>query len=126
MAGNGLLTATAQAVGICRAGVSCNTADAVLILAPCSKVYLWLHYLDMGGGYYIAARLLGLIVGCAIAYGVGLLADLAIAGFKWPVFLALAGWWSYALVRVMIQELKHGQTILKLPTRYFPTKFDSF
>ena len=57
----------------------------------------------MGGGYYVSARLISLIVGCAIAYGIGLVANLAIAGFKWPVFLVLAGLWSYTLIRVVIE-----------------------
>ena len=72
----------------------------------------------MGGGYYVSARLISLIVGCAIAYGIGLVANLAIAGFKWPVFLVLAGLWSCTLIRVVIEELKHGQTVLML-SRYF-------
>jgi hypothetical protein len=35
------------------------------------------------------------VTGAAIIYGFACLVNLTIAGAKWPVFLALAGWWGY-------------------------------
>jgi hypothetical protein len=53
---------------------------------------------------YAASRMMSLLVGWAIAWGLAWIADLLITGAKWPVFIALAGWWTYVAVKYVGRE----------------------
>jgi hypothetical protein len=43
---------------------------------------------------YAAHRMFRLLIGWGIAWGFGWLVNLLIPGAQWPVFIALAGWWT--------------------------------
>jgi hypothetical protein len=58
---------------------------------------------------YGLARIISLLVGGGIAFGFALLADLFIAGAKWPVFLSLAGCWTYLVIHYVWLEAKDAK-----------------
>jgi hypothetical protein len=58
---------------------------------------------------YALARIISLLVGGAIAFGFALLADWLIAGAKWPVFLSLAGCWTYLVIHYVWLEAKDAR-----------------
>jgi hypothetical protein len=67
---------------------------------------------DMNTLVYVATRMISLLVGWAIAWGLAWIADFVITGAKWPlitgakwpVFIALAGWWTYVAVKYVGRE----------------------
>jgi hypothetical protein len=58
---------------------------------------------------YALARLVSLLVGAAVAFGLALLADWLIAGAMWPVFLSLAGCWAYVVIGYVWIEAKDAK-----------------
>jgi hypothetical protein len=59
---------------------------------------------------YALTRMISLLMGWAIAYGLGWLVDLLINGAKWPVFLVLAAWWTYVAIKYLGPEAQYNRT----------------
>jgi hypothetical protein len=58
---------------------------------------------------YAFSRMMSLAMGWLIAYGIAWVADWIISGAKWPVFIALAGWWTYISVVYVSREAKRAR-----------------
>ena len=58
---------------------------------------------------YALARLVSLLLGMAIAFGLALAADWLIAGALWPVFLSLAACWAYVVIAYVWVEAKDAK-----------------
>ena len=58
---------------------------------------------------YALARLVSLLVGAAVAFGLALLADWLIPGAMWPLFLSLAACWAYVVIRYVWIEAKDAK-----------------
>jgi hypothetical protein len=58
---------------------------------------------------YALARVVSVLVGGAIAFGLALLAAWLVAGAMWPVFLLLAGCWAYLVIDYVRLEAKDAK-----------------
>jgi hypothetical protein len=57
---------------------------------------------------YALSRMMSLAIGWLVAYGIAALANWLIDGARWPVFIALAGWWTYISVVYVSREAKRA------------------
>jgi len=64
----------------------------------------------MNTAVYALTRIISLLIGWAIAYGLGWLANLVIMGAKWPVFFALAAWWTYIAIKYVGRKADYHRT----------------
>jgi hypothetical protein len=55
--------------------------------------------------------MMSLLVGLAIAWGLAWIADLVIAGAKWPVFIVLAGWWTFVAIKYVGREADRHRSL---------------
>lgn len=65
----------------------------------------------MNTAIYAVTRMVSLLIGWGIAYGLSLAADWLIAGAKWFVFIALAAWWTYVSFVYVSREAQRNRQL---------------
>jgi hypothetical protein len=59
--------------------------------------------------FYTAARIFLMLAGWLIALALGLAADYVLAGAKWPIFIGLGSWWTFACILYLRNEAAHSR-----------------